>query len=201
MATSRQGDGCYINWNVNNHFHLEHAEFVYLEDLLQILKNRRRILFHVKNIRDNTRQLLSDIVRFEINSKIRAPATKPYVNISNSVFANLVDTIIGALDYEERSQDHEEQPGSTTTHFSTLGDAKTVYLETIARIFEIISKNLSGISPFGIFIRESFEEKYWLSWIGQDVEPYDIMERARAAAAVSTPRKHAASSTALDKAP
>jgi len=157
----------YVNWSEANHFHIENAEFVFLSDLMTVMRHARRINFSVKVRREETRQT-SDVVRFEINQNVRAPE-RPFVNLTNSVFADLLDTIINALDFGERTMDFEEKT-IASSKFSSINDAKIAYSRSISHITEIVSKNLSHLQPFGIFTQVTFEVNYDLEWGCEDNE-------------------------------
>lgn len=152
----------YMNWDTAVHFHIESAEFVTLKDLMIVLRHARRINFSVKSRREETRQMISDIVRFEINERSRAPRN-PFVNLTNSVFADLLDNIVSALDFGDRTLDHEEK-STSANRYSSINDAKLTYARSISHMTEIESKNLSHLQPFGVFVRETFEQNYELIW-------------------------------------
>lgn len=64
----------YMNWEVETHFHIENAEFVQLGGLMRVAKVAQRINFSAEVRREKTRQMLNDIVRFEITKRNRAPS-------------------------------------------------------------------------------------------------------------------------------
>lgn len=148
----------YINWDRNVYYHIRTADFIDLDHLLDVLRSARRVNFSVKSVRDSTRQMLADLVRFEINETQRAPE-EPFVYATNSVISDMMDAIISALYYGERTLDHDER-STVSTKFSGVNSSS----KAIARIFEIISKNVSKLHPYGVFSRSSFEVNYKLKW-------------------------------------
>lgn len=64
---------------------------------------------------------------------------KPFVNITNCVFVDLIDSnkrIINALNFGERTLEHDENTVSGSK-FSSINDAK-IYLRAISHITETI---------------------------------------------------------------
>jgi len=91
----------YSTWTEEKHISIETSEFVLLKDFLLALNACRRIHFSVKSVREQTRQILSDLKRHEISKDVRAPL-KPFVNLTNSVFADLYDSMVNALDFGDK---------------------------------------------------------------------------------------------------
>lgn len=154
--------GIYSSWNIRYHVFIESSEFVYLDELMGVISHASRINFSVQS-REETRQKIRDIFRITINNRTRAPENRPFVNLTNGVFANLIDTMVNALDFDRRTFDRGEK-STTNGKYISMYDAKLYYTHTISQMTEIFSRNLSHLQPHGIFNRQTFEQNYNLIW-------------------------------------
>jgi len=131
----------YINWTHETHCHIKYTDYVYLDDVMKILQIARRIQFNNILHRNEICNLLLNINRFNIENDNRAPL-KPFANISNSVFANLIEYIIDSLECS----------------------ADDIYWDAIKKIYDLITVHLSLLYSSGIYTRTSFENKMVLEW-------------------------------------
>lgn len=131
----------YRNWILDIHYHIIYTDYVYLDDLMKVIRLARRIQFYDLQIRKEIFNMLMNIQRFTINYDNRAP-NNLFANISNGSFADILKNILHALDY----------------------GVKDMYYESIKRLYKLISSDLTQLYNFGIYTQNTFETSKSLKW-------------------------------------
>lgn len=144
----------YINWDDEMHMRIELPAYCSIKQMVKVLRSARRINFSVKTIREETRTMFDSLIKFDVDQTTRA---RDYmIDTTNGVFADLMDTIIGTLDYGERTLDHSDR-ATSNSKYSSIDDAKLSYMKAISHMNEILAKNLSQLTPYGVYTRASIE--------------------------------------------
>lgn len=154
----------YGDWATNSRSEVIGCmQFVEYRPLFTALNNAKRISFSVKAERDNMREVLINLPKFEISRRRRAPAGR-FVCVSSGSAAELFDKLCATLDMSERSMDRESTM-LAPSKYSALDDGKVSWMKLTAKLINMLNAEPSTTVVYGIYNQQTFEDYYGLTWV------------------------------------